>query len=729
MIKGIIYDFETGETLVGANIVVSNEIGTNSDIYGAYRMELKPGNYTISFSFIGYTSQSFSIVFAENDTLKKDIYLQPELYELSTAVVSAGKFKQKLSDVTVSMAIIKPDFIESTNTYNMETVIGQIPGVDILDGQANIRGGSGYSYGAGSRVMILVDGLPMLTADVNEVKWNFLPVENIEQVEILKGASSALYGSSALNGVINIRTAYPDAEPATSVNVFSGVYTHAKRKELSEWWPSLPIFNGASFSHSRKINDIDLVVGGNVFGDNGYRELDYEERVRANANFRHRPKNLKGFSYGINSNIQWQNTSDFFIWIDTDSGAYKQRMDATSPTQAFRVNVDPWMSYFDKRNNSHSIKTRFYEVYNRFKDDPDKNNGSDMFFGEYQFQKNFNQKRVWTTGLSGSYGIADSELYGDHTMSNIAVFSQIDWMFFRKLQVSLGLRWERYTLDGEEEFSRPVARAGVSYQAADFTFVRASFGQGYRFPSVAEKYTATTVGAINIFPNPELSSEFGWSTELGIKQGVKISNWTGFVDLAGFWTEYQDMMEFTFGIYKPDSVEVPSIEHLGFKSLNIGQARINGFELGITGSGEMIGIPVTFFSGYTFMNPVDLSSDTLENNMLKYRYRHSFKTDLQVGINDFSIGMSMLYHSFMERIDKAFEDKILGMEIFPGLKDYRLENSGGTFVMDVRLSYQITKNVKVSLLAKNILNKEYMERPGDIRPPRNITIQAFIKLP
>ena len=59
----------------------------------------------------------------------------------------------------------------------------QVPGVTIIDGQANIRGGSGFSYGAGSRVLLLVDDLPMLAADAGDIKWSFLPVENLEQVE------------------------------------------------------------------------------------------------------------------------------------------------------------------------------------------------------------------------------------------------------------------------------------------------------------------------------------------------------------------------------------------------------------------------------------------------------------------------------------------------------------------------------------------------------------------
>ena len=77
-----------------------------------------------------------------------------------------------------------------------------------LDGQANIRGGSGWSYGAGTRVLVMVDDMPLISGDAGQVQWNLIATENVNQVEIIKGASSALYGSSALNGIINIRTDY-----------------------------------------------------------------------------------------------------------------------------------------------------------------------------------------------------------------------------------------------------------------------------------------------------------------------------------------------------------------------------------------------------------------------------------------------------------------------------------------------------------------------------------------
>jgi len=128
------------------------------------------------------------------------------------------------------------------------------------------------------------------------------------------------------------------------------------------------------------------------------------------------------------------------------------------------------------------------------------------------------------------------------------------------------------------------------------------------------------------------------------------------------------------------------------------------------------------------MNPIDLSADTLKDNILKYRYRHEVKGDVQLSHQKFSTGLSMVYRSFMERIDKAFEEKILGQEILPGLKEYRRKYDKGAFVFDFRFSYRLSPETKLSLIVKNLFNKEYMGRPGDIRPPRSFSLQFFMQL-
>jgi iron complex outermembrane receptor protein len=727
-VYGTVSDSMTKESLPGVNILVDSSGGIASDCYGNYILKLRPGLHEITYSYLGYKTKKIQVLLQEQDSTELNIRLQSTSVLLDMAVVSAGKYEQRISDVTVSIEVMKPAFIQNINAPTMESALNYVPGLDIMDGQASIRGGSGYSYGAGSRVMVLIDDLPILAEGTEEVKWNFLPVENIDQVEILKGASSALYGSSALNGVINIRTAYPGIEPGTTVSLYTGIYSRPKRNELSWWWDTNPLFSGVNFTHSRKFKEIDLVVGANALSNEGYRTDNFDEQVRFNAKYRHRPKKIKGFSYGLNTNLQWQYTSDFFLWLDADSGAFMQNPLTVTPTAGHRFNIDPWITYYDIHHNKHSFFSRYYDVSNSFKDDPDKNNASRSYYGEYQFQKQFRNGLNWIIGLVGKYGTTVANLYGDHHSSNMAAYTQLDYKFFSRLSASLGLRWEYNSLDNSEQESGTVVRAGLNYQAAKKTFVRASFGQGYRFPSIAEKYTATNLGSVNIFPNPDLKSETGWSSEVGLKQGFTIKNWSGFVDIAAFWTEYDNMIEFIFGLYPPDTSEIPTIDDIGFKSQNIGDARITGFEIGISGAGLIGKIPVNLFAGYTYMNPVDLSSDTLENDILKYRYRHSFKSDINVEVRKFSFGLSTIYASFMERVDEAFEEPVLGTEIFPGLKEYRQENNTGQIILDFRASYAFTPATRLSIIVKNLLNEEYMGRPGDIQPPRNFTLQFLLDL-
>ena len=109
--------------------------------------------------------------------------------------------------------------IENKNTRSIETALDQTPGLNILDGEPQIRGGSGFTFGVGAKVAVLVDDMPLLSGDAGRPEWGFVPVENISQVEIIKGAASVLSGSSALSGSIHIRTAYPTSKPLNKVTL------------------------------------------------------------------------------------------------------------------------------------------------------------------------------------------------------------------------------------------------------------------------------------------------------------------------------------------------------------------------------------------------------------------------------------------------------------------------------------------------------------------------------
>ncbi len=728
VVEGLVRDSRTGNPLPGAHIFLQDGKGTLSDIDGKYSLALPEGTYSINAQFIGYVKYSRKINIRINEKSILNIDMMEAFEILDEVVVSAEKTEQRATDVNVSMAILKPDKIEMIASSSLDMALTKIPGFEILDGQPSIRGGSGFSYGAGSRVLVLVDDLPMISADAGHIHWSFLPLENLAQVEIIKGASSVLYGSSALNGVVNLRYKSPVDKPSSSIRVFSGAYLSPKRTELI-WWDSPRWFAGASASHSRKIGNIDITASTYVFKDKGYREDEYSNTARLNTKVKYRSKKVRGLSYGLGASGMMLNQGDFFLWENADSGAYKQNPAGTSFLNGYRVFIDPSIKYFTRKNNKHSLITRYYRNVNEMPDNEDKNSQYNMILGEYSYQHNFSNNINWTIGSSFNFSQVHSNLYGDHSKNETAIFTQASATLLTRIKYNLGFRWETYKLNDVREYSHPVFRTGLNYQLLQHTFLRMSLGQGYRFPSIAEKFTATQVGALNVFPNPDLESETAWSADAGIIQAYQFGSLKGYADLSVFRSEYTNMIEFTFDLYLPDANTSPSLDYVGFKALNVGKARITGAEVVLNAEQSIGQLTVGIQGGYTYIYPIDLSisEDSTVTNILKYRHRHSIKGDLYLSWRRCTLGVSAIHNSLMERVDDVFINPLFGNLILPGYPDYFNENRKGYTTVDLRLSCDITKETTLSVIGKNILNVEYLGRPGDIQPHRNIMMQFLMK--
>ncbi len=744
-LKGKVSDIKSKETIVGASVIVDNNTGTVTDVNGNYFFKTTAGKHKLEFKSLEFKSQVKMIELKANDTLSTDIILESDAKQLGIVVVSAGKFEQNLSEVTVSMEVLKPSLIENKSIQSVETAIDQVPGVNVIDGQANIRGGSGFSYGAGSRVLVMVDEMPMLTADAGDVKWSFLPIENCEQIEVIKGASSALFGSSAMNGVINFRTAYAKEDPETKINFYGGAYDKPRRKEMVWWQDGNPTYSGLNFYHAQKIKQFDIVLGGNIYNDDGYRYLEKEQRYRANTNLRYRfSKKLQGLQIGVNANTMRTKGGLFLIWDNDTTGSLRPAGGDLSHYTTYRTNIDPYITYNTKNDSRHTLRGRFFRTKNL--NNTNQESTADVYYSEYQFQKRFEKGLTWTIGAVYNYNeVRSGPLYGTHFSTNASLFTQIDKKW-KKLTISFGGRGEYFKTDSVEtkenlylllDKSKPIAkqskvkpvfRAGLNYHLFKATYIRASFGQGFRFPSVAEKYIKTSASGLDIYPNDSLRPESGWSTEIGIKQGVKIGDWKGYIDVAAFWTEYNNMMEFSFGKYENQNDPFNTVG-FGFQSQNIGNTRIRGIDVSIIGAGKMGPIDVSMLLGYTYIDPIqtdfDAERDTIfntsKNNLLKYRYKHTGKADIQLGYKNFSTGISMRANSFMENVDAFF------VVAFPGMKEYRAAHDQGDYIFDYRISYQLHKTAKLSFIINNMFNREVMGRPMDIQAPRVYAVQLTVK--
>lgn len=744
-IKGKITDKSNGEILIGVNIFNEANVGTTTDIDGEYSLKLKEGEHTITFKFIGYQPFIKKFVFKAGETIEFNTKLSIESTTLDLVVITGSQFAKKVSEEMVSVDVVKEYLIENSASPDLKAAVTKVPGVTILDGQASIRGGGGYSYGVGSRVQLVVDDIPLLTGDLKDIQWSSIPMETVEQIEVVKGSSSVLYGSGAMNGVIHVRTGWAKEKPETNFRIYQGIYTNPSVKE-ARWWDksTSPVFTGVFFSHRQKIKNVDVVVG--AHGSSDYTYLERGSRQAFRANFKTRVANRKvlGLSYGINGSAQYQQSGRFVLWADNEAGAYKPLPGTASSDKYMFVNIDPWIQYSGTKSGLHSLKGRYYRVERRDNDWENPSASNVMFF-DYRFQNEFKYKFRVTAGVQYQYIWSFSSLYedaGNIITHNPSVFAQVEKRFLDRISILFGLRNEwNNVLTLRKETSWPILRAGANFKAAKKTNIRASYGQSFRFPSIGEKFIDASLGPIRILPNDQLMSEKGWSAELAVKQGFRISGWDAYFDFALFWMEFKNMIEYTLGVYDYED----KIGILGFKPFNLSKARVAGVEFGLTGDGNLGPIPIRAFAGYTFNYPADLQTDTTQRNVgvyvrnlfrsigdteslnktesiLKYRITHNFKADIELDFWKFTVGYAVEYNSYMSRIDAPFQ------ALLPGFKEYRELHKSGVWRMDARLMFNISKRSSAGLIAKNFLNEFYSVRPGVMEAPRNFTLQYTLKI-
>ena len=273
-LTGVVTDAFTREPLIGVTILNTDDnSGTITDFDGAYTLEVTSLPAHIKFSYVGY--QTEEKVFKTIPPVF-NLPMQGDNEVLEEVVVTAGRFEQRMTDVTVSIEVVKPQALRSQAPTDLSATLQTLPGVEVIDKQPSIRGGGGWTYSVGSRCQVLMDGMTILNPKTGEINWNNVPLENVAQVEVVKGASSVLYGSSALNGVINVRTQRPNLTPETKISGYVGIYDNYRNYEYTG--ARLPLYYGAEASHSRRIGNFD--VSGAISGFKGVSQTGIQ-RPRA----------------------------------------------------------------------------------------------------------------------------------------------------------------------------------------------------------------------------------------------------------------------------------------------------------------------------------------------------------------------------------------------------------------------------------------------------------------
>lgn len=896
-VSGIVTDFQTREPLIGVTIYDVNNptVGTVTDIDGRYSITLDTKKAVqLSFSYVGYDTETYLVT---SVLTKLDVPLLPHNEKLDEVVVTAGRFEQRKTDVTVSMEVIKPEMLRSQAPTDLSATLQTLPGVEIIDKQPSIRGGGGWTYSVGSRCQVLMDEMTILNPKTGEINWNNVPLENVAQVEVIKGASSVLYGSSALNGVINVRTQRPGLKPETKVSGYVGVYDNYKNYKYTG--ARLPLYYGAEASHSRRIGNFDVSAAISGFKDEGYRQQSFNDRVRLGGNMTYHVPMPEGkyMTVGANMNYVANRYGDFFIWRSPKDPLHPSPL-TNMGRKEHNFNIDPFLNYDDTdKGISHKLRTRFYVTSDNLTTPSERmstedlakwgvtsfdmnkagsliekignggnildafvsiygtelipilndlsrsplnytnliNHGIDLVqkgFGytgtvaelqdaaayamslvadnnptrpemtyngyvDYQFSKSWKSGVRLTTGINWSHITNTANITGTHQTDNLAAYLQYDHRIVNRLSLSAGVRFEYYRMDNDFKEAniqignwlcpvRPVVRAGLNWEIYKAGFLRASFGQGYRNPSITEKFARKDIGGVGVYPNHNVKPERGYNAELGYMQLYKFGPITGMLDVAGFYTEYRDMIEYQFGLFRnSDFTMINSIDDvidegikmidniqqtkslnnagigIGAQFVNVGHARIYGAEVSTNGKVDINkDMNLMYTIGYTFTEPEDLDNkkrieeektytDPLQmknksndSKYLKYRNKHSFKATIDYNYKWLSLGVNMMYRSKMLAVDYLMVDErekaepdlmdyarkfIFGYEDGVSLHDYWMDHNKGTFTMDLRATVRFKEYAEVQFLVNNLLNTEYSFRPMALAAPRTFVCRLNLK--
>jgi outer membrane receptor for ferrienterochelin and colicins len=705
-IRGTVTDQSTGGSLPYVNVILQGTLrGVSTGVDGRFELSgVTAGTHQLQFSLLGYQRRVVSVtVPSEGELSPLIITLQPDPIQAEQIIVTASKREQSLEEAPVSVSVLDATAIRYRNSLTIDDALRYVPGVYFSEFQVNIRGSSGYNRGVGSRVLMLVDGVPFLTGDTGEINFETIPVGQVERIEVVKGASSALYGSSALGGVINVITKPVAEQPLTTVRAYGGFYSEPSY-DAWRWNEGTRFLDGESVTHSQTIGAVGFTFFGSRMADDGFRRNDYRRRYNALAKVRYTPTSASSLTTTFN--ILHQRRGSFLYWKDVGHALVPPDNQLSDKIESTRYNISgQYRAVLSDQMLLTANALWFANDFTGIVQGDTQGSRSDVVRGEIQGTWSPGTQNTLTFGAEANTDHVRSDLFGNRSGRGFGIYVQDDLQLSGTVQLTGGLRFDSQDVDSLESESELNPKAGLVFTPMEGTTLRASFGRGFRIPSVAEAFTSTNVSGVPVVPNPAVRPERSTSYEIGARQRIGDD---AVVDLALFRNDFDNLIEAGFS-QTPAGNTVIRFD-------NVTKARIQGLEIS-TQVGLLDNLWV-LHAGYTYLDPRDLT----KNDVLRYRPRHLLYAGSQLTWNMFLLGADFRYISRYERIDQEFVDLNIvrnGDERVP------------IYVVDLRLGMSLEHAgipLRLSFNVNNLLQYYYVEIIGNIAPIRSYVLVAELHL-
>ena len=701
---------ESGGPLRFAQVVVmGSNLGTLTDSGGHYRLApVSPGVVIVSARFIGYVPAFDTVTVAAGDSVEASFVLYPSVIDglplvvVGPVVVTAAKRSQLLDQAVTSVAVVSDTELARRAVSTVDEAVDKAPGVQFLNGQVNIRGSTGYVQGLGSRVLLLVDGVPANQGDRGGINWDVVPLEDVQRVEVVKGAGSSLYGSSAFGGVVNVITRDISVGWHGRVRASGGAYAN----------PPYDVWRFRDYTGGREGLDVtgsygtNLVRGSLTAGgwhSDGYREQDRQNHWQAAAKGVWSPRPATR----ITASGSW--ASDQYevplVWCtrgacDDRGLSYQPFKIATQDTGTFTRSDKGYVTALVERTSSEHLawqargswlRTQFTDL----RQGADDYGIANRLGAELRAVSRPSAGRVVTVGaelarsdvrtniFTGDTSSTDT-VVGTHIQAEFAAYGESEQLFGRA-RLTGGARVDYIAVDGGGLSAVVSPRLGGVLTTSRGAW-RASLGRGFRAPSLAERFVSTTVPPFRVIPNPNLRPETAWSGELG--NATRLSS-ALHADAAVFWTEAYDLIE-------------PSVNGSAIQFRNVTRARLAGLDVALAAQPPIQGLTASL--AYTFLYARALASDSAPGGPLAFRPKDLLTLSADYQWRAVSVGGDFRYASRFERV-----------ELYPN--DDRVAEK----VLDLRASLE-QGPLSVRCRLANALNYIYSQVPRTLAPVRTLSV-------
>lgn len=709
-IKGKITDSISGEPLTGVRVIVeSTTKGALTNKNGEFAIKNLPKDYyKLTAVLIGYKSLSFSV------KLEKDENISLKMVDISVSdaddlsiitspvVVSANKRVQAVQEVPISMSVVESKVLSQRGVTRLDNVLEYLSGIEVNTDNVSIRGSSGFSFGVGSRVALLVDGFPLLSGDAGDIKFDAVPIFNLDRVEVVKGAGSALYGTGALGGVINVLTSAPTSNPVINVRAYSGLFTQPKYEQW-RYTDRLRLHSGVNLGYMEKIGDFSVNVSGGYYNNQSYRDFDDSYNWNLFAKIGYDLSDFTNFTLLVNSAAE--DRADWVYWRNLDSAL----IPPAETNKDIRINSVKHSLYSAVRHlinddNFLNIKAGIFitDFNNNYSlDNPEyRQSHATQLNTEVQMNSKLLSSLELTYGLNFMHISVDSKTYGVSNQQIWSLYAQTEYDGIHSLILTAGGRFDVESADNIDANLQVSPKLGMSYNMYESLNFRASIGNGFRVPTIAERYATVNFQGFKVIPNFNLKPEKSWSFEAGFNYEFSLAGMPVYVDAALFNNELSDLIE-------------PSFSETGAADIqfqNITSARINGLEFTLR---SFLFNAFGLETAITYMNPVDLST----NDELKYRPNVLFYNKFVLPLGCVELQADYRFKNKFNNIDP--ELALIVKDV-----DARVD----IHLVDARIIFDLQKFSKdlpftMTISANNLLDYYYAEMVGNLGATRYISLR------